>query len=351
MSIELLMLGDQPVAGLAARTRLAEESGFETVWLADERFFRETYSCLSVLAGQTARVNLGPCVTDPFARHPALTAMALGTLDEVSEGRAILGIGAGVSGFAELGIQSRKPPLAIREAVDLIRQLMAGQEVDYQGEIIQCHRGRLNFAPLRSRVPVRVASNGPLGQKMGGAIADGVMMEGCGSVEEAKAFASTVAEGARKAGRSPNEVKLVARLDCCITNDGKQARDILRPSVTRIIAQANSRFYTLEAQGLTLPKNVVETIGPVAYAAGVAPFAPLFPLVTDMHVDALTLCGTVQEITQHMVDLRRAGITGFNIFPVPAPGTTYEDVIVRFGTQVWPAVETAFAKGSDNGTA
>ncbi|RXG83845.1 LLM class flavin-dependent oxidoreductase [Bradyrhizobium vignae] len=150
MSIELLMLGDQPVSRLAARTRLAEESGFETVWLADERFYRETYSCLSYLAGQTSRVKLGPCVTDPFARHPALTAMALGTLDEISEGRAILGIGAGVSGFAELGIQSRKPPLAIREAVDLIRQLMAGQEVDYRGEIIQFHRGRLNFTPLRA---------------------------------------------------------------------------------------------------------------------------------------------------------------------------------------------------------
>ncbi|WP_407121036.1 LLM class flavin-dependent oxidoreductase [Bradyrhizobium sp. STM 3561] len=348
MSIELLMLGDQPVSRLAARTRLAEESGFETVWLADERFYRETYSCLSYLAGQTSRVKLGPCVTDPFARHPALTAMALGTLDEISEGRAILGIGAGVSGFAELGIQSRKPPLAIREAVDLIRQLMAGQEVDYRGEIIQFHRGRLNFTPPRARVPVRVASNGPLGQKMGGAVAEGVMMEGCGSVEEAQAFASAVAEGATKAGRSPGEIKLIARLDCCIADDGKQARDILRPSVTRIIAQATSRFYTLQTQGLTLPKEVVEAIGPVPYAAGVAPFAALFPLVTDRHVDALTLCGTVEEVTQHVIDLRRAGVTGFNIFPVPAPGVSYEDVIMRFGTQVWPAVEAAFAKASSD---
>ena len=109
MRLELLMLGDVLVAQLVERARLAEASGFDAVWLADERFYRDVYTSLAPVALATSRVQLGPCVTDPFARHPALTAMAIATLDEVSRGRAVLGIGAGVSGFAELGIQPHKP--------------------------------------------------------------------------------------------------------------------------------------------------------------------------------------------------------------------------------------------------
>ena len=111
MSLQLLVLGDAPIEQLVGRVKLAEASNFDTVWLADERFFREVYSCLALFAANTCRVALGPCVTDPFARHPALTAMAIATLDEIAGGRAVLGLGAGISGFAELGIRLRRAPL------------------------------------------------------------------------------------------------------------------------------------------------------------------------------------------------------------------------------------------------
>lgn len=103
------MLGDAPVQVMVDRARLAEAVGYDAVWLADERFYREVYTCLAQFAAHTSKVLLGPCVTDPFSRHPALTAMAIATLDEVASGRGILGIGAGISGFAELGIHRRKP--------------------------------------------------------------------------------------------------------------------------------------------------------------------------------------------------------------------------------------------------
>src|SRR5215467_15829232 len=159
MNLELLLLGDVPVPRLIERAKLAEANGYAVVWLADERFYREVYSCLGQLAAYTSRVLLGPCVTDPFARHPALTAMAICTLDEISGGRAILGIGAGISGFAELGIERRKPARAIRESIELIRALLGGGAVDFAGEVIACRGGRLSFAPSRPTPPIYVASN------------------------------------------------------------------------------------------------------------------------------------------------------------------------------------------------
>jgi len=143
MQMGLLMLGDASIRAMVERARLAEAVGYGTVWLADERFYHEVYSCLTHLAARTSKVLLGPCVTDPFSRHPALTAMAIATLDEISGQRAILGIGAGISGFSELGINRRKPARAIREMIQVICALLQGESVDFHGEVIELHQGSL----------------------------------------------------------------------------------------------------------------------------------------------------------------------------------------------------------------
>src|SRR6516165_1966480 len=201
MTLQLLLLGDALVLRLVERARLAEENGYDAVWVADERFYREVYSCLGQLATHTTTVLIGPCVTDPFARHPALTAMAIATLDEISGGRAVLGIGAGISGFAELGIDRRKPARAIREAIELVRALLRGETVDFRGDVIAFNHGRLSFPPIRPEIPIYVASNGLLGQRVAAEIADGVIVEACASAAEVRAFRAAVEDAARKAGR------------------------------------------------------------------------------------------------------------------------------------------------------
>jgi 5,10-methylenetetrahydromethanopterin reductase len=341
VSLQLLMLGDAPVGPMIDRARLAEASGYDKVWLADERFYREVYSCLAVLAANTARVALGPCVTDPFARHPALTAMAIATLDEISGGRAVLGIGAGISGFAELGIERRKPPRAMREMIELIRRLLRGEQVDFQGEVISFRDGHLSFKPARADIPVYVASNGPLGQRMAGAVADAIIMEACGSVEEVRALCAEVVRGAEKAGRDAADVTLIARLNACVAADGRAARDILRPGVARLLGRGSLKLATAQREGLTLPAEAVAKVGDAPYAEGVKPYLPLLPLVTDRHVDAFTLAGSVDEIVAHAVALRRAGIGSVIIRPLAPPGGTVEDVIETFGKKIWPAVEAA----------
>src|SRR5512132_3655481 len=104
----ILLLPAFEPARLADLAALAESAGYDDFWLADERFFREVYGSLTLCALRTRRIRLGPCVTDPYSRHPALTAMAIATLDEISGGRALLGLGAGVSGFRELGVASSR---------------------------------------------------------------------------------------------------------------------------------------------------------------------------------------------------------------------------------------------------
>ena len=142
--------------------------------------------------------------------------MAIATLDEISDQRAILGVGAGISGFVELGVVRRKPAVAIREVIEVVRALLKGDSVDFHGDVVGFDDGKLCFKPVRADIPVYVASNGPLGQRVTGGIADGAIMEGCGNVEEVKAFRADLAEGARRKGRDPSAVKVVLRLNACV---------------------------------------------------------------------------------------------------------------------------------------
>src|SRR5215510_14369477 len=145
----LLILPAYEPARLADLAALAEDTGYDDFWLADERFFREVYACLALCALRTQRIRLGPCVTDPYSRHPALTAMAIATVDEISGQRAVLGLGAGVSGFRELGIARAKSGVALREAVEVIRELLAGKTVTYRGQVVRVDDAHLDFTPVR----------------------------------------------------------------------------------------------------------------------------------------------------------------------------------------------------------
>jgi 5,10-methylenetetrahydromethanopterin reductase len=277
-------------------------------------------------------------VTDPFSRHPALTAMAIATLDEISGQRAILGIGAGVSGFTELGINRSKPARAIREMIEVIRALLRGEGVDFHGEVIEFHQGRLSFAPTRSAVPIYVASNGPLGQRVAGALADGAIMEACASVSEAEAFSAEVNAGAAQVRRNPKSIKKIARLNTCIAPDRSAARNAVRPLVARYLGAGRLRSKTLKEQGLELPAEALKAVTGAPYAAGVIPYLPLLPLITDRHVNALTLAGTIEEVTEHAVQLVRAGIDEIVIRPFAPEGGTIEETIANFASKVWPQV-------------
>lgn len=133
LGLDLLLLGRHHPDSLVGLARTAADNGFDRVLYADERFFRDCWTTLGYLAARVPDIGLGVCVTDPFVRHPALTAAAAATVDEVSGGRFTLGLGAGVSGFAAMGIERLKPLAAMREAVTLIRSLIRGEEANLEG--------------------------------------------------------------------------------------------------------------------------------------------------------------------------------------------------------------------------
>jgi 5,10-methylenetetrahydromethanopterin reductase len=333
----LLMLPAYEPARLADLAVLAESAGFDDFWLADERFFREVYACLTLCALRTRRIRLGPCVTDPYSRHPALTAMAIATLDEISSRRALLGIGAGVSGFRELGIDASRSAVAIREAVEVIRGLLVGKTVTVKGRQVSFTDGRLDFTPARADLPIFVASQRAGGCRVAGRVADGAVMQGAVAEPLVRFLRETVHGAAREAGRDPGGVDLVARLNVCIHDDRRVARDTMRPTLVRSLSAQRPDFFTFATAGLTVPAGLRDKVLALPYTHEAAPLQALAPEVPDTFVDACTLTGPPEVIAPEVVRLARSGITEVMVYPLAVDGHI-ETTIERFQAEVMPSV-------------
>src|SRR5207245_387408 len=161
MRFGLAFLGDQDSRGVVQWARELERRGhLSRLWVADEHFLRDPWVQLGAIAAVTSRVSIGICITDPYIRHPALTAAAAATLQELSGGRALLGLGAGSTGFPALGLTPRLPAQAVTECIELSRMLWSEPKTfSYRGRQIQFLDDCLDFKS--DPIPIYVAARGP----------------------------------------------------------------------------------------------------------------------------------------------------------------------------------------------
>lgn len=166
-----------PTPEVADLAHLAETLGYRRCWVYDEGLTaRDVYVTLTAVALATSKVSMGPGITNPFTRHPGSTAAAIATLDELSGGRAFLGLGAGGSLTLDpLGIDRRKSMTAVRETVAACRALFSGALTDYQGTSFALRRASLAYA--RPDLEIWVAGRGPKMLALGGEVGDGVLLE------------------------------------------------------------------------------------------------------------------------------------------------------------------------------
>ena len=136
---------ERPVKELIAVAAEAEALGCDTVWVNDDRLQKDVFTVLAAISGSTERIRLGPGVTNPWSRHPALLASAIATLDEISGGRAVLGLGAGGTNHRMLGIERRAAARGLHEAITLVKGLLAGNEVTLDGRVVKAQDAHLEF--------------------------------------------------------------------------------------------------------------------------------------------------------------------------------------------------------------
>lgn len=339
LSLGALILGRHHPDELRRLVRNCEAWGYEYFWHADERFFRDVYANLAVCALETSRIKLGTGVTDPYSRHPALTAVGIATIDELSGGRAVLGIGTGVAGFAELGIEAKRPAKAIREAVQLIRQLLGGGYVTLHGEVIHFEHGILDV-PGRGDLPVYIAAKGPLNIQLAGEIADGLIISSCvadASIDHTRAL---LAKGAAKSGRTGTAVKLASRVNICIAEAGASARQAVKPMLAALLISKKPDFSFLEPLGLTMPARLAELVETTRYGHDPSAILPVAHAIPDDFVEALAVAGTPDDVVRSVSRMASRGVDQLIAYPMPDPGQTHDDILRRLAQDVMPRVQS-----------
>ncbi len=182
----------------------AEKIGYDYCLVADEGFHPDVYACLGAVARETERIRIGPA-TNGYTRHPAVTAAAVATLDQLSGGRAFVTLLAGGSMVLNpMGIPRDRPYRVVRDTLEVLRALWSGETIDWEGE-----RHSLRGAQLGTGshdIPVWITSRGPLLLGLAGRSADGALMTVKPDLEAALGI---VEEAADKAGgRSPERIYL-----------------------------------------------------------------------------------------------------------------------------------------------
>jgi 5,10-methylenetetrahydromethanopterin reductase len=340
MRYGVLLLGEHTPDRLVNLIRLIEDLGYDVFWYADEKFYRDCYIGLTLVALNSKRIKIGVCVTDPYTRHPALTAVANATLAELAPGRVILGIGAGSSGFPPMGIQQEKPAVAIREAIKIVRGLLSDKTVDYQGRVMSFRHGRLNFTP-RSDIPICIGTMSRFVLQLSGQIADSVMIGGYASRPGLEQSMVEVRAGAAKAGRDLEGVEIISRVNVCIAEDEGVALRTVKPMVNLSMWFAYPNFgrlfdYDPKAPEWQFPQELLDTLAKRDYSL-ISSSAHLIP---DGLARSRALFGTVDDIVQQALDIASLGITQITIFPMPIAGQGVEGVIRTFAEQVIPRVRS-----------
>jgi 5,10-methylenetetrahydromethanopterin reductase len=262
-----------PVAELVALAEEVERLGYRYLWVNDERLERDPFTVLAAMAQRTDRIRLGPGVTNPYSRHPALIATATATLDELSGGRAVLGMGAGGTNHRALGIERRAPVTALRDAIELVRGLWAGSRTTVVGDVVRAREAKLDFAPPRPQIPIYIGGRGPRVLELSGEVADGVIV-GNVATREGWAYAlDHIAAGAARARRDVGEICLTAWLYACVADDEDEALDAIRPMAATSLVTSRPVLGELgiempddfrarmEARGWSLDREVVAEAG------------------------------------------------------------------------------------------
>jgi probable F420-dependent oxidoreductase len=314
-----------------ALARQAEAAGFTSGWLFDSHvLWREPYPLLTLMAEHSTRLRLGTCVTNPGTREPSVTASVLATLDELSGGRMDLGIGRGDSARRVLG----KPPTTmatLEEAIQVIRALVAGERVEYEGT-------ELHFPwTVGWRLPVWVAGYGPMALAMTGRVADGAILQ-LADPDLIGWFAGQIREAEAAAGRPPGSVKIQAAAPAHV-GDLALCRERTRwfPALVsnHVVDLVNK--YPREQLPDSLTGYIQDRTG-YDYHHHAEVGSSNAGFVGDEVTDRFCVLGSVSD---HVAKLRRLAEVGVDQFNIYLMNGDEEEILEVYGREIIPAIRAA----------
>jgi 5,10-methylenetetrahydromethanopterin reductase len=290
MKFDVGLMNNQPVSAVVRQAQLAEELGYETVWITDSHLVcRELWVTLAACALGTQRIKLGPGVTVPHTRHWSVAASAIATLEEMAPGRIVLGIGTGGSSAETMGVSvQRAARIATLETMTTsIRRLLAGDTAPLDSGV----ESRLAWLENPRRIPLFVAGSGPKMLEAAGRLGDGAIMYTGTDPAILRAGLACVARGAARQGRGLADLEVLLWTPTAVDLDRARARDHVRGRVAS--AMRHPLPVALGPEDEAAVRRLRQGYDSYQHATAASRHRELVP---DRFVDMMALAGTPDEV-------------------------------------------------------
>ena len=301
----------------------AEKLGYDSVWAA-EAYGSDTATVLAWLAGQTTKIRLGSGIFQMPGRSAAMTAMTAATIDQLSDGRMILGIGSSGPQVSEgwHGVRFGKQLGRTRDYVAVLRKVLARERLEYHGETLELPLPdgpgkalKLTISPVQDQIPIYIAAIGPKNTQLAAEIADGIIPTLFSPEHVAVMRAELEAGVARAEGKTVDDVEIAPQVQVYVGDDLAAARDLMRPFIALYVGGMGSRdknFYNqlvqrygFESAAATIQDLYLEGKRDEAMAA-----------IPDELIDTVSLCGTREHVAERIVAFREAGVGTLGVTPM-----------------------------------
>jgi 5,10-methylenetetrahydromethanopterin reductase len=293
--VALYLQDKHPIRDGMEYARYAEQKGFEAVWQAESRLVRDAIVPMAAYAAVTERIKVGSAVINNWTRNAAIIAATLSTLDDLAPGRIICGIGAWWDPLARnVGIVRTKPLTAMREVITVVRRLLAMERVTFEGEFVNVHDIEIDIVHGERRpkhVPLYIGATGMQMMELAGEIADGVVLNYCVPPEYNDEALEHLESGAKRAGRTLNDIDRPQLVVCSVDLDRDRALNNARELLTQYLAQ---QPHIAKASGVK--QEVVEEIQKIlGWPATREQVHEAMKLVPDDLVERITASGTPED--------------------------------------------------------
>jgi 5,10-methylenetetrahydromethanopterin reductase len=316
-----------------------EDAGIDRFGVADWRYYPDLYVHMTACLIATERLQLESLVTDPFVRHPALTALAHATMDDLSRGRVVLGLGGGLEQPALWPAERAHPLDAVRDAVEICRRMFRGEEVTYRGRVISVEHAKLNFRPFRADLPILIAARGKRMIELAGEIADIVHLAAFFvNVTHRREELEHVGAGAARGGRAIRSFEIDISIPCSVSEDRDAARHAAkRPAAQGILWMAGAEKYSRQRadwrrpKEFDVPEHVIDALAKWDFWTQPYLAPELAALITDDVLDQFAVAGTPEECAQRIRELHAAlpDVTGVRLYALPPPSDSWFDGYVE----------------------
>jgi 5,10-methylenetetrahydromethanopterin reductase len=285
---------EHPVEEVTALATSAEAAGFDTVFGACHYFNRDPFVTLTRIADATDDVRLGPAAANPYDTHPVALASRVATLQEVSDGRAVFGVGPGDrSTLSALGVEREKPLRRVLETFKTAQDLWTGEPVTLDGTF-RVEGAELEY-PVAGDIPVYVGAQGPHMLRMSAKHADGVLVNASHPADFAWAD-DQVEQGLAERPDERGDFDVAAYASVSVAEDAAEAREAARPPVAFIVGGAAPPVLDRHA----IDRERAEKVG-TAIEAG--EFSEAFGLVTQAMIDAFCIAGTPEQVSARATEI------------------------------------------------